>query len=74
MITVDNRCSKCAADGKDIYRMVGYCGNCHTKPVLVLHSAGHEALGPANEPCPLCGNRSVRSERLATPDEIPEAQ
>lgn len=73
MITVDNRCGVPTCSG-DIYRMVGHCTNCGVKPVLILYTKGHEALGPTSKPCPTCGNHyAVRPDRLATEDEIPAA-
>lgn len=72
MITVDGRCTHRDCSGKGIYRMVGYCSNCGQTPVLILFTEGHET---SHEKCPTCGNwRSVKAQRLATEDEIPEGR
>lgn len=72
MITVDGRCScaRCEARTGNIYRMVGACRNCGLTPVLMLFREGDPT---AILKCPTCGTREVASNRLATPDEIPEA-
>ena len=70
MLTIDGRCSDPHCSG-DMYRMVGHCTNCGTKGILVLHTKGHEAR---DKDCPVCGcTRAMRSDRLATDDEFPEA-
>ena len=71
MITVDARCGchKCEARTQNVYRMVGYCTNCGTDPILILYRAGDTA---APSDCPVCGNwHTVEAKRLASPDEIP---
>ena len=74
MLTVSGicMCAKCEARTRDIYRMVGTCYNCGQKDILMLFRAGDKA---AHLDCPVCGNwRSVHSQRLATPDEIPASE
>lgn len=71
MLTVSGicTCSKCEYRTKGIYRMVGYCTNCGAKPILMLFRAGDKAT---DLNCPTCGCwHTVRSQRLATEDEIP---
>lgn len=71
MITIDGRCTHRDCSGKGIYRMVGYCSNCG-QTALMLLTTGHETL---HGKCPTCGNwHSVKAQRLATEDEIPEAR
>lgn len=73
MITVDGRCdcAKCKARTESIYRMIGTCTNCGSTPILMLFRAGDPT---ADQDCPVCGKRhGVRSQRLATADEFPEA-
>ena len=73
MITVDGRCfcHRCEARSGDIYRMVGTCSNCGARPILMLFRAGDPSTALD---CPVCGNwHSVRSVRLASADEIPDA-
>ena len=74
MLTVSKRCvcAKCESCGRNgMYRMVGYCANCGQKDILILYREGDKA---AKADCPTCGNwNSVSPQRLATPDEIPEA-
>ena len=74
MLTVSKRCvcAKCESSGRNgMYRMVGYCANCGQKDILILYREGDKA---AKADCPTCGNwNSVSPQRLATPDEIPEA-
>lgn len=74
MLTIDMRCpcKKCRRRTENIYRMVGQCINCGTKPILMLFREGDPAT--AGGRCPLCGNGRVVAQRLATPDEIPEAK
>jgi hypothetical protein len=74
MITIDARChcESCVARTGDIYRMVGTCYNCGAKPILILYRAG-DRTRPRD--CPVCGCAdTVHAQRLATPDEIPEAE
>jgi hypothetical protein len=71
MVFIDGRCgcSRCVQRTQNTYRMVGYCVNCGTEPILILYRAGD---GAADQDCPVCGNwRAVKTKRLATPDEIP---
>lgn len=73
MLTVSGKCmcDRCEARTKDIYRMVGYCTNCGTQPILMIFRAGDKKH---DLDCPACGvRRSVRPQRLAAPYEIPEA-
>lgn len=50
--------------------MVGRCTNCGVE-ALVLYRAGDKS---ADADCPTCGVwHSIRTTRLATPDEIPAA-
>ncbi len=68
---VDGRCTHDAAcRNKDAYRMVGSCSNCGAGDFLVMFTEGH-AVRPVK--CPICNCTSVRTSRLATADEIPEA-
>jgi hypothetical protein len=72
MLTIDGRCKDKTCAPKDIYRMIGRCHNCGTRDILMLFTAGHETR-PLT--CPVCGcYREVSSERLAIPDEFPEAE
>lgn len=74
MLTIDDRCHHPRCDEQNIYRMVGSCRNCGTEDILVLYSAGHPATGTGASSglqCPVCGVRDVRTNRLATPDEVP---
>ena len=76
VITVDCRCScsRCEAQSKDIYRMVGACLNCGQGDILFLIRAGDPAPSSTfPEKCPACGNRKAYAERLATADEVPAA-
>jgi len=51
--------------------MIGRCYNCGTENILILFSAGHEH---SKQTCPVCKCWwQVYPQRLATPDEIPEA-
>ena len=68
MTTIDGRCAACP--NANIYRMVGACGNCSAKDLLMLFTADHRTK---TLKCPLCGCDTVYASRLATPDEIPEA-
>jgi hypothetical protein len=68
MLTCDARCNHRGCPEKDIYRMVGTCGNCGTEGVLMLFTEGHETY---QQQCPTCGCRSVSALRLATEEEIP---
>ena len=70
MLTVDGRCGcpRCVARTENIYRMVGTCLNCGTKPILMIFRAGDPT---AKLDCPRCDNRSVESQRIAGEDEIP---
>lgn len=73
MLTVSGkcRCPKCEQRTGNIYRMVGSCVNCGSKPILMIFRSGDKAI-PLD--CPVCGvGQSVRAQRLATEDEIPEA-
>lgn len=73
MITVSGKCmcAKCEARTGAIYRMVGSCVNCGLTPVLRIFRAGDKASGLD---CPVCHNYwSVKPHRLASDDEIPEA-
>jgi hypothetical protein len=57
---VDGRCTYGRCAETNVYRMVGYCGNCHTDPVVGLFTAGHEAGGGYSSPkCPVCGCREL---------------
>jgi hypothetical protein len=68
---VDRRCSHRSCGGKSIYRMVGFCRNCGSGPLLMLFTSGHQA-SPGE--CPLCGCcDAVYPERLAAEEEIPAA-
>lgn len=71
MLTVDDRCLACPQE-TSIYRMVGRCLNCGADPILVLTTSGHEVNRRAC--CPVCGTSNVNPSRLATDDEIPEAE
>lgn len=74
MLTVDARCGckQCEDRTQNIYRMIGRCSNCGTGDILVIYREGDESR-PVD--CPVCRNyRSVRTIRLATPDEFPEAE
>ena len=71
MLTVDGRCGcgECETRTGNIYRMVGVCYNCGTKPILMLFRVGDKTR---DLDCPVCGVwHSVKSQRLAGVDEIP---
>lgn len=74
MLTVNGTCGcdKCVSRTKEMYHMVGYCINCGTKEILMVFRAGD----PKRDlDCPVCFNwRSVRSQRLANENEIPESE
>ena len=70
MVTADARCQDPRCNDKNIYRMVGACSNCRTNNILILYTARHEAY---QTDCPICGNKTVRPQRLAAEDEIPVA-
>lgn len=73
MVTVDGRChcERCRSRTEDIYRMIGTCLNCGATPILMLFRAGDNA---SSQTCPTCGcSYKLAPQRLATPDEIPDA-
>ncbi len=73
MITVDGRCfcDDCERRTKNVYRMVGRCGNCGQDSMLMLFRDGDKTH---NLNCPVCGCWStVIPLRLASEDEIPDA-
>ncbi len=65
---VDQRCthSSHAASAK-VYRMSGYCLNCGAAPLVGLFTAGHDRFGK-DGPCPACGCRQLRWDKLADSD------
>lgn len=69
-------CDRCEAGNSGMFRMVGYCLNCGTKPILFLFRAGDKAR-PDGRTCPACGYRGygdgLKTVRMATADEIPAA-
>lgn len=72
MIVVSGKCMcpRCEERTQDIYRMIGYCSNCRTEPILMIFRAGDKAT---RLDCPVCGvYHTVQPQRLADEDEIPE--
>jgi hypothetical protein len=67
---IDQRCRQSQCEHKGVYRMIGGCYNCGTKPILGLFTAGHEVSGVSGD-CPACGCTRLHWDRLAAPDEIP---
>lgn len=69
-------CADCEDRATDTYRMVGYCLNCGSRPILFLFRAGDKA-SVHGQTCPLCGYRGwgsgLQTVRMATADEIPAA-
>lgn len=72
LITVSGKCmcGKCEQRTQGIYRMVGYCTNCRTEPILMIFRVGDKAV---RLDCPVCGNHAVEPQRRAADDEIPAA-
>jgi hypothetical protein len=71
MVDARCMCRRCEDRTTNVYRMVGYCLNCKTEPILIIYRAGDKA---SDCDCPVCGVwHSVRARRMATADEIPAA-
>ncbi|SRR5579884_25913 len=65
LLTVDGSCRNRSCN-KATYRMIGSCYNCHTKPIVMVFSVGHDVYALT---CPVCGADKVVASRLATDEE-----
>lgn len=71
MYRLDARChcQNCDRVEQGVYFMMGTCGNCGEKDIMVAHRVGERVVRCK---CPVCGVKDVHSVRLPRPDEIKE--